>query len=725
MSLLLDALKKAAQEKIEKQKQADNPPPEPTEFDTQFGQAQDGRGQDATRFDKTGQFEQTLGKSAEKLAADDTVAEVSSDDLDKLELVPEESHAAADTVAAAIAQQTLDEVHADDLGKIDVPSSTPAATPVAEETLADIPSEDLRENQTRFDDSAIVHKQAETLMDDASALAADETRFDTTGLALQEDPPSNATEFALDEEAMQSLQASGEQSSADDKSPHTQIDLDSAAGVLGAAELSMEDTTGRFEPEADGAAKPSSHRASIFADELHALEKTDITDTSAFNRTDMDNSQLAATGSDHTVFAFDDTTGPAADDTSNAAGNAGQTMSATTAGGNQQQAYSSSSMTHNYAQQLGYGGSAQQAAHLFANKKPPNNNNAARWALLALLGFAVVFFSVLYIWDYVGRINDQSAITNVAARKVARPLTTSSSTTEQNLSAIVPDDDVDPELLIEQENYQEILEETLLEGSVDDAVADAIANASNTDSAGIAQRNTAASASPPPPAKAVAQTARRTDNPVNPGELSINKTPRKRESLQQILMQGYDAYNQGAFADAKVAYERALRRSPTSRDALLGLAAVEFQQGRPEQARVHYQRLLEMNPRDEYALAGLKSTQTSVSTNSIAVQSDLSESQLKLMLAENPESAQLHFTLANGYAENKQWAKAQQAYFDAFRLESNNPDYAYNLAVSLDHLSQQAAASRFYQQALSLAEQYHANFDRDTAASRVLVLQKD
>ena len=50
--------------------------------------------------------------------------------------------------------------------------------------------------------------------------------------------------------------------------------------------------------------------------------------------------------------------------------------------------------------------------------------------------------------------------------------------------------------------------------------------------------------------------------------------------------------------------------------------------------------------------------------------------------------------LGNLYADQSQWAPAQQAYFQAHHLEPDNPDYAYNLAVGLDHAAPAEARPR-------------------------------
>ena len=67
-----------------------------------------------------------------------------------------------------------------------------------------------------------------------------------------------------------------------------------------------------------------------------------------------------------------------------------------------------------------------------------------------------------------------------------------------------------------------------------------------------------------------------------------------------------------------------------------------------------------------------------------------------------------------------QWAPAQQAYFQAYQLQPDNPDYAYNLAVGLEHLSQPKLALTYYRQALELGNMKgHAGFDSARVQERI------
>jgi tetratricopeptide (TPR) repeat protein len=96
-----------------------------------------------------------------------------------------------------------------------------------------------------------------------------------------------------------------------------------------------------------------------------------------------------------------------------------------------------------------------------------------------------------------------------------------------------------------------------------------------------------------------------------------------------------------------------------------------------------------------------------------------SETRLKQLLSREP-SAFLHFVLGNLFGEQSSWSQAQQAYFQAHHLEPDNPDYAYNLAVALDHLRQSKLALEFYRRAERLAAiKGRANFEPSSARTRI------
>ena len=74
---------------------------------------------------------------------------------------------------------------------------------------------------------------------------------------------------------------------------------------------------------------------------------------------------------------------------------------------------------------------------------------------------------------------------------------------------------------------------------------------------------------------------------------------------------------------------------------------------------------------------------------------------------------------SNQYALQRRWPDAQLAYAKAVAMDPDNPDYAYNLAVSLEHMRQPQPALQQYRRALSLALRRTASFDPAAAEARV------
>jgi len=188
-------------------------------------------------------------------------------------------------------------------------------------------------------------------------------------------------------------------------------------------------------------------------------------------------------------------------------------------------------------------------------------------------------------------------------------------------------------------------------------------------------------------------------------------------TVDPLVEQAYQAFQRNELAAARDGYQRALAREPTNRDALLGLAAVDVRSGQLNSAEARYLRLLEIDPRDSHAAANLISLRGQL--DPVA-----SESRLKNLIASQPDSALLHFSLGNQYAQQSRWTEAQAAYFKAHSVDPENADYAFNLAVSLDQLHQGKLALEFYQRALALTDKRAATFNPAQARLRVQELSK-
>ena len=203
--------------------------------------------------------------------------------------------------------------------------------------------------------------------------------------------------------------------------------------------------------------------------------------------------------------------------------------------------------------------------------------------------------------------------------------------------------------------------------------------------------------------------------PSAPERPVVSRTPAQ---VNPRIEAGYNAYMAGDLATARGEYEQALRDEPSNRDAVLGLAALDVRSGRYESAEALYLRALATDPRDPQAQAALLALRSSRADPLVT------ESRVKSMLAAEPEAHVLNFTLGNQFAQQRRWAEAQQEYFKAYSAEPDNADFAYNLAVSLDHLRQGRQALEYYQRAIALAGKRGASFDLGAAKTRAAQLSK-
>ncbi len=182
------------------------------------------------------------------------------------------------------------------------------------------------------------------------------------------------------------------------------------------------------------------------------------------------------------------------------------------------------------------------------------------------------------------------------------------------------------------------------------------------------------------------------------------------------LKDAYAAYQRGDNIAALVKYNRVLADDPQNRNALLARAAINVQSDNSADAIEDYQTLLIANPKDSLAMASLISV--------ASVSPSKAESQLKRMIRDEPSSPHLTFALANVYGAQNRWQEAQNLYFKALENNPNDPNYAYNLAVSLEHISKPKVAITYYQRALVNFNHGLATFDKAVVDQRVAVLKQ-
>lgn len=195
----------------------------------------------------------------------------------------------------------------------------------------------------------------------------------------------------------------------------------------------------------------------------------------------------------------------------------------------------------------------------------------------------------------------------------------------------------------------------------------------------------------------------------------VSKTP--VAGVDPTLMAAYEAFNRGDDSSAQQKYRQVLQKDVRNIDALLGMAAIAQRQDRNMDAIGWYRKVTEIEPRNSIA-------QSAMADLEVSVDGVAAESKIKSMLARQPDAANLHAALGNLYAAQNQWASAQSAYFNASQYAPISADYAFNLAISLEHLGKPKLALVQYQRALELLNiTGAASPDRAQLEARVRALQ--
>lgn len=219
------------------------------------------------------------------------------------------------------------------------------------------------------------------------------------------------------------------------------------------------------------------------------------------------------------------------------------------------------------------------------------------------------------------------------------------------------------------------------------------------------------------PAPAPRQTAPRAPEP----EVHAS---RPQPSADDRVREAYEAWSHNDLVTAKRLYGEALEIAPGHRQAQLGLAAVAVRHNDLSGARFHYQNLLEKDPYDGDAVAGLMNL---VSDSPVNEQ----ESLLKLLIEHGTSAPSVYTQLGNIYARQGRWGEAHQCYLEAYRRDATlrqavgngDADISFNLAVSLDHLGQMAAAAEHYRQAIAYAQTGPFTFPAPQARARLNALE--
>ena len=210
-----------------------------------------------------------------------------------------------------------------------------------------------------------------------------------------------------------------------------------------------------------------------------------------------------------------------------------------------------------------------------------------------------------------------------------------------------------------------------------------------------------------------ARPSSQTELPLTPKNNAV-QIVQQAESIDPLLNNAYLAYRSKQFEQSQQLYGQVLKLDANNTDALLGMAVIAQHRGSDNEAKHYYLQVLVLDPRNAVANAGMSALNSD----------DNRESRLKNLLSEQRDSSSLHFALGNQYAAQSRWGEAQQAYANAYRLEPDNAELAFNLAVSLDRLGKKELAAQHYQRALQLDPSHSAGFDHAQIEQRVQQLTR-
>ena len=368
------------------------------------------------------------------------------------------------------------------------------------------------------------------------------------------------------------------------------------------------------------------------------------------------------------------------------------------------------------------GSSKADAANVFAAKRIEANHQASKLALIAGAGLLALLAMGAYLYQFIDNTPDIVIAKRPAMLPAAEPQTRSASITEPT-SEVVADNTAPPanqalsesaaesQPTIAPQNLAVLVEKPVSKTIKKEAATDTLRLTESEDTfdeVDVEKSQT----------KKLGKLKQTDSSPVEiaskSASIQVSKTT-VQAGVNPVLMTAYDAYNAGKDAEAIKLYKQVLQRDVRNVDALLGLGAIAQRQGRVLDANGWYGKVLEVDPKNSFALTAILESQPQ---NNVIN----SESRIKSMLAKQPDDANLHATLGNFYADANQWSLAQQAYFDAYRLNAS-ADNAFNLAVSLDQLGKPKLALPYYQRALLLVQSTNANFDKAALEARISAIQ--
>ncbi len=181
------------------------------------------------------------------------------------------------------------------------------------------------------------------------------------------------------------------------------------------------------------------------------------------------------------------------------------------------------------------------------------------------------------------------------------------------------------------------------------------------------------------------------------------------------IQAAYAAFLEGNYPVARQRYQEVLRQDSRNIDAMNALGLIAWRSGQTDQAERMFRAALHADPKDATATAQLALLYSEGDPSA-------AESHLRNLIASQPAAAAPYYALGSLFSRQERWNEAQQVLFQAYTLDSDNPDVLFNLAICLEHLAQPALALQFYERAQQAALHRPASFDKNVAQSRIQAL---
>lgn len=202
---------------------------------------------------------------------------------------------------------------------------------------------------------------------------------------------------------------------------------------------------------------------------------------------------------------------------------------------------------------------------------------------------------------------------------------------------------------------------------------------------------------------------------LSPDPLPVPLTVHKSLSISSLLNNAWNSWHEGDVVAAERDYRSVLEKQPSNRDALIGMLVVtQSQSSTLAQAQEIAARLNELYPNDEEVSTLTANVQGTAIKNS--------ESKLKNQIQKEPNNASAFYQLGIFYANEKRWSEAQSIFFKAVALDSGQPEYLANLAISYDQLGKTGLAADMYQRALDAARVRPSTLNQDALLVRLQYL---